>query len=127
MRFADRAATLAQQEHDAVAGLVMMQAGDERVAAGDAVHEAMLEQKVERAVDRNRRRARPDLGKPVHDLVGAERAVAGRQRVEHLAADRRQAQAALARIAPRRRQGRGLAARMVVRGMLKQRSDIRSP
>src|SRR5262249_46344854 len=53
-------------------------AGDERIPALDPVHQAIEAQEVERAVDRDRRRARTAAGDLVHDLVGAERLVARR-------------------------------------------------
>ena len=44
-RFADRAAMLADQEHDHLTMLVIVDAGDERVAALDAMHEAVVARK----------------------------------------------------------------------------------
>jgi hypothetical protein len=89
-RLADHAAALADQEHHEVAAGVIVDAGDEGVAALDAVHEAVVAQEVERAVDGDRRRARAGRGGAVHDLVGAERLVALEQDLQHLAAQRRQ-------------------------------------
>ena len=86
-RLADGTAALADQEHDEIVAAVIMHAGDEGVAALDAVDEAVVAQKIERAVDRDRRRA-PMPGEALDDLVGAERAVAVQQRLEHLAAHR---------------------------------------
>ena len=57
-RLADRAAAFADQEHDEIVAGVIVHAGDEGVAALDAVHETVVAQKIERAIDRDRRRAR---------------------------------------------------------------------
>src|SRR5262245_58220978 len=83
--FTDRAAALADQERDQLAGGVIVHAGDERVAAFDAMHEAVLAQEFERAIGGDRRRARPFECQPVNDLVGAERLVAREQRRQHVA------------------------------------------
>jgi hypothetical protein len=64
-----------------------MHAGDEGVAALDAVDEAVVAEKIERAVDRDRCRT-PMPGESLDDLVGAERAVGVQQRLEHVAAHR---------------------------------------
>ena len=58
-RFADRAALLADQEHDRVAAGVIVHAGDEGVAALDPVDKAVVAQEIERAIDRDRRRPGP--------------------------------------------------------------------
>ena len=55
-RFADGAAAFADQEHDRIAAGVIVHAGDERVAAFDAMDQAVVPQKIERAIDRDRRR-----------------------------------------------------------------------
>jgi hypothetical protein len=73
---------------------VIVHAGDEGVAALDAVHEPVLTQELERPVGGDRGRARPLGREPVDDLIGAERLVAGEQRGQHLAADGGQALAA---------------------------------
>ena len=88
---AHRAALLADQEHHRIAAAVILHAGDERVAAFDAVDQALLAQEIERAIDGDRRRARSPHRQPVDQLVGAERLVARQQRLQHAAADRRQA------------------------------------
>jgi hypothetical protein len=70
-------------------GLVMiMRAGEERIAAFDTVDQAVLHQKIESAVDRDRRRPRHRFGEFVDHLIGAERTVARQQRLQHLAPDR---------------------------------------
>ena len=79
-RLADGTAALADQEHHELPGGVIVHAGDEGVAALDAVHETVLAQELERAIGGDRGRARPPRGEPVDDLVGAERLVAGEQR-----------------------------------------------
>src|SRR5664279_2842780 len=45
------AAFLADQEHHRIAAFVILHAGDEGIAAFDAVHEPLLAQEVERTVD----------------------------------------------------------------------------
>jgi hypothetical protein len=56
---ADCAAMLADQEHHRRIARVIVDAGEERVAALDPVHEALGGEEIERAVDRDRRRPRP--------------------------------------------------------------------
>ena len=51
---------------------VIVHAGDKRIAAFDAVHEALFAQEIERAIDRDRRRSRPARRQPVDQLIGAE-------------------------------------------------------
>ena len=59
-RLADGTAALADQEHDEVVVTgVIVHAGDEGIAALDAVDEAVVAQKIERAIDRDRCRAPP--------------------------------------------------------------------
>ena len=55
-RFADRAAALADQKDDEIVAAVIVHAGDESVAAFDAVDEPVLAQEIERAINRDRRR-----------------------------------------------------------------------
>src|SRR5438067_1255980 len=87
-RLADGTAALADQEHDeVVVPGVIVHAGDEGIAALDAVDEAVVAQKIERAIDRDRCRA-PLPGESFDDLVGAERTVTVEQRFEHVAAHR---------------------------------------
>jgi len=57
-RLADGAALLADQEHHRIAAVVILYAGDEGVAAFDAVGEPLLAQEIERAIDGDRRRPR---------------------------------------------------------------------
>ena len=56
-----------------------MHAGDEGVAALDAVHEILLAQEIERAVDRDRGRPLRPGPPAIDDLVGAERLMARQQ------------------------------------------------
>ena len=55
-RLADRIAAFADEEDDEVVAAVIVHAGDEGVAALDAVDEAVVAQKIERAIDCDRRR-----------------------------------------------------------------------
>src|SRR6185437_2181800 len=56
----------------------------------DAMHETLLAQEIERAINRDRCRPRAAHRQPVDQLIGAERGVARQQRLQHAAADRRQ-------------------------------------
>src|SRR6266404_2110667 len=85
--FANGTAMIADQERHHRGFVMIMRAGEEGVAALDSVNEAVLHQKIERAVDRDRRRPRHRLGEFVDHLIGAERAVARQQRLQHLAPD----------------------------------------
>ena len=51
-----RAAMLADKEHHEVAGRVVVDAGDEGVAALDAMHEAVVAEEIKRAINGDRRR-----------------------------------------------------------------------
>ena len=51
----------------------------------EGVDQAVLAQKIERAIDRDRRRM-PFGGEPIHDFISAERLMARQQSFEHLAA-----------------------------------------
>jgi hypothetical protein len=94
-RFTDRAALLTDQKNHQFVVAVIVCAGDECIAAFDAMNEAVVTQKIERTIDRDRCRPvvphRAMLRQILDDLVGAERLVARQQRFEHLAPDRRQA------------------------------------
>jgi hypothetical protein len=93
----DPAAGLADQEGDDLVGTMTMQAGDIGVARGEPVDEALLDKKIERAIDRDGREAAPSGRRdPVGQVIGADRTVIGVQRFKSLGADRRQAQATLA-------------------------------
>src|SRR5262249_52271151 len=82
----------------------------------------------QRAIDGDRRRARPLRGHAVHDLVGAQRLVAFGQRFQHLAADWRQALAARRAQTFGMRHGVGRAAAMVMTGFRKDGShDVSYP
>ena len=90
-RLADLAALVAQQEHDKILAAVMADTGDEGVSAFDPVHEPVVAKKIQRAIDRDRRRPRSAArSAALDDLVGAKRLVAFEQNLQHPAADRRQ-------------------------------------
>jgi hypothetical protein len=61
------------------------------------VHEALLDQEIQRPVDRDRCQP-PAAGRrnPVGEIIGPDRAMVAMQRLQRLAPDRRQPQAALA-------------------------------
>src|SRR5262249_55799810 len=102
-RLADGTAALADQEHHHAAGAVVVAAGDEGVAALDAVREALLEQEVERPIDGDRRRAPTALVLEALDqLIGADRLMSAGQGLQDLSPDRRKLGAPLAaeRIGP---------------------------
>ena len=86
---ADGAAAFADQENHRVAAGMIVHAGNERVTAFDAMDEPVVAQELERAIDRDRRRAGGVL-EPFHDLVGAKRLMACEQRFQHLPPHRRQ-------------------------------------
>ena len=73
---ADRTTLVADQECHHGGGVVVVGAGEIGVAALDAVHEAVLHQEVERAIDGDRRRPRHRFGEFVDHLIGPERAMA---------------------------------------------------
>src|SRR4051812_33917759 len=66
--FADRAATIADQERHHRGGVMVVRTGEKGVAAFDAVDEAVFHQEIERAVDRDRRRPRHRFGEFVDHL-----------------------------------------------------------
>src|SRR5262249_3322894 len=122
---ADGAAALADQEHHEGPSGVVVHASHESIAALNAVHETVLAQELERAVGGDRCRPGPLEREPRDDLVGAERLVRAQQRGQDLAADRRQALAALG--AQRLGHGHGIrrAAVMVMPGTGKDRPPPR--
>src|SRR5450756_87774 len=73
---ADRPAGVADQERHRGCGVVIVGAGEIGVAALDAVDEAVLDQEIERAVDRDRRRPRHRFGEFLDHFIGPERTVA---------------------------------------------------
>lgn len=71
----DVAAGFANQKNDRLFGGVAMAAGEIGVARGEPMYKAVLKQEVERAIDRDRRRALAGgFGDAVDHLIGAERA-----------------------------------------------------
>src|SRR5262249_29949343 len=94
-RLAHRSALLADEKDHELARGMGVHAGDECVAALDAMHEPVLAQELKRPVDGDRRGPRAFGSKPVHDLVGAEGTVADQERRQHVAPDRREPLAAL--------------------------------
>ena len=88
--FADQAAALADQEGHHRGLVMIMRTGKKGVAAFDAVDEAVFHQKIERAIDRDRRRPRFRLRQFLDHLIGTERPVAGQQGFQHVTADRRE-------------------------------------
>jgi len=82
--FADRAATIADEENGGLMGPMAVIAGHEGVAGGEAVDQPLLDQKIQRPVDRDRRRtlARPGR-KTVDHLIGAQRTASRAQLIEH--------------------------------------------
>lgn len=112
----DAAADLADQEGHDLVGAMAVQAGDIGVARGEAMDEALLDQEVERAIDRDRREAAPTGGRnPVGEIVGSDRTMICVERLQGLGADRRQAQAALPADALRPCQGLGRMKAVVMR------------
>src|ERR1700730_13018938 len=87
-RLANRATAVADQECDQRACAVIVDAGEICVAARDAVDEPKGDQEFERPIDGNGRGTRTTDG--VHNVVGTQWFVARGQRLQHLAADRRE-------------------------------------
>jgi hypothetical protein len=110
---ADGTAAFANQENDKVVGTVIVHAGDKGVAAFDAVNQAIVAQKFQRAVDRDRRWTRLLL-QTVDDFIGAKRAMAGQQNFEHVAPHRREPLGARGALRFRMRNGGTAAALMIV-------------
>ena len=88
--FAHRSAGLANQKRHNRRLIVIMSAGQKRVTAFDAVDQTVVHQKIQRAVDGNRRRTRHCLGKFVDHFIGTERPMARQQRTQNLPPDRRE-------------------------------------
>ena len=114
-RFADSATTFANQENDKIAGAMIVHARDEGVAAFDAVNEIVVAQKIERSINRDRRRTRLLL-QAVNDFIGAKRAMAAQQNFKHLAAHRGESLGAHGTLRFRMCNGSAGAARMIVIG-----------
>src|SRR5437660_9527305 len=89
-RLTDRTAALADEKHHRRIGGVIVDAGEEGVAALDPVHEALDGEKIQRAVNRDRRRSGPARCDEIDDLVGAERLVARGEDLEYMATHRGQ-------------------------------------
>jgi hypothetical protein len=85
--FADGATAFADQENDKIAGAMIVHAGNESVAAFDAVSQTVVTQKFERSINRDRRRPRLLLH-AVNDFIGTQRAMAAQQNFKHLAPHR---------------------------------------
>ena len=88
-RLADGSAMLADEEDDRVAAGVIVHAGDEGISALDPMNKAIVAQKLERAIDGDRRRPGP-IRQPFNDFVGPEWFVAREQSFEHVPTHRRQ-------------------------------------
>src|SRR6202171_5437244 len=86
--FGDALAALAQKKEDDLVRLVPVDAGEKRVLAFDAMGEAFGEEKIERAIDRHRRDRLACFFQPLDDLLGAERRMAFRERLQDPAAKR---------------------------------------
>jgi hypothetical protein len=114
-RFADRATAFANQENDKIAGAMIVHAGNEGVAAFDAVNETVVAQKFERSINRYRRRTRPLL-QAVNDFISAERAMAAQQNFKHLAPHRGESLRARGALRFGMRNGSAGAALMIVIG-----------
>ena len=85
---ADQATTLAYQKCHHRGLVMIVGAGEKRVAAFDAMDETIFHQEIKRTIDRDRRWPRGGFRQFLDDLVGAERPVTGQQRFQHSATDR---------------------------------------
>lgn len=93
----DPAAGFADQEGDDLVRAMAVQAGDIGILRREPVDEALLDQEIERPVDRDRREAAPAGRRDaVGEIIGPDRAVVGMERLQRLPPDRGQAQAPLA-------------------------------
>ena len=82
--FADGAATVADQENGGLVGPMAVIAGHEGVAGGEAMHQPLLDQKIQGPIDRDRRRALAGSGrKAVDHLIGAQRTARRAQLIQH--------------------------------------------
>jgi hypothetical protein len=86
---------LANQEHDERAGLVIVGAREEGVAAFDPVNETVFQQEVQGPIYGDRGRAFPALSHPIDNFIGAKRVMTCGQRLEHVTPQWRQALPAL--------------------------------
>jgi hypothetical protein len=85
---------LAADQELALVRVLGVAAADEGVERGDAVHQAVFQQEVQRAVHGRRRRAAAVLlAEHGEDVVGAQRLVALPHQLQHAAAQGGQAQA----------------------------------
>jgi hypothetical protein len=115
-RLADRTAAFANEENHKVAGTVIVHAGNKGVAAFDAVHEAVVAQKFQRAVNRDRCRTCFVL-QAVDDFIGAERAMAAQQDFKYVAPHWREPLSARGALRFRmRNRGAGAALMIMIRG-----------
>src|SRR5436190_10012351 len=85
---ANRPTAVANQKRDAGLLVVIVGAGEKRVAADDAMDKTLLDQKIERAIDGDWRGPCLTPGKLLDQIVGTKRPVACEQRFQHMPADR---------------------------------------
>ena len=86
------AAGVANQEGNGLVCVMAVPAGEERVAAFDAMNEAVLHEEIQRPIDRDRRGPATGLiGQQVDQLVSADRPVRAGERVQHTLPSRRHA------------------------------------
>src|SRR5690606_2127286 len=83
-RLAGGAAFIAEQEERRLVAVVATITGDEGVARFDPVDEAVLDEEIQRPVDRDRRRAPAGPAEPVDDVIGGGRDVALEQSRQNL-------------------------------------------
>src|SRR5262245_48257066 len=69
--FTDRATLFADQKHDGIRTLMTVHTSDEGVSAFDAVHDSLLAQEIERAIDGDWRRPRASHSQTIDQLIGA--------------------------------------------------------
>ena len=98
-----------QKDHKLISG-VLVRAGDEGVLRRKLVDEAMFEEKIQGTIDGDRRHAAfVAPGQILDEIIGAQRAMGRKQRLQNLAANRRQPRPkALAQGLGRRQRLRGL-------------------
>src|ERR1700686_5922645 len=82
----DHAAPIANEKHHEIASCVIVDAGDERIAACNPVNQSVAAQELQGAISGDGRGACACRREPLNELVGAKGLMAREQCREHLAA-----------------------------------------
>ncbi len=89
-KFVDAVASFANQKGDEIVRPVPMWTGDEGVPARQAMHQPLLDEKIERAIDGDRGESAATVSnrQRICDVIGAERPVRGVERLQNAPSDR---------------------------------------